>query len=103
MENCLTCKSKNTQKYPAKVAEFVRDRIGMDDDRAIGFVRCLDCNFMFFDYRMSDQEMADLYRDYRGKEYQQCRVKHEEFYTEEFNESLGKDEGEIETRKKTYK
>jgi SAM-dependent methyltransferase len=100
MQNCLICKSHNTQNYPAKIAEFVRDRIGIKDDRAIGFVRCLNCNFMFFDYRMSDQEMADLYHDYRGEEYQKCRFKYEEFYTEKFNEALGKDEDEIEARKR---
>lgn len=43
---------------------------------------CNDCGFLFLDIRFSDDELSNLYRDYRGVEYNYLREYYEPGYTE---------------------
>lgn len=42
---------------------------------------CPACGFLFLDLRFSDREMGNLYRDYRGPEYNALREHYEPGYT----------------------
>jgi hypothetical protein len=42
---------------------------------------CDDCGLLFLDIRFSENELSNLYEDYRGKEYNQLREKYEQGYT----------------------
>lgn len=43
-------------------------------------VECLACGVLFLDYRFSQRELALLYRDYRGPDYTDTRLKFEPGY-----------------------
>jgi SAM-dependent methyltransferase len=45
-------------------------------------LRCLDCEFRFYERGLSETEAANLYAHYRSEEYQRERQKDEPFYTE---------------------
>jgi len=47
--------------------------------------KCLPCDFKFFSYRFSDEQMKILYSDYRGPRYFQTRKSWEFWYTEGIN------------------
>jgi hypothetical protein len=43
-------------------------------------LECEECGVIFLDYRFSDQELASLYKDYRGAEYTALRTSFEPGY-----------------------
>ena len=45
-------------------------------------LQCSDCDFVFLDIRFSDAELANLYKDYRGDQYNDLREFYEPGYTE---------------------
>ena len=53
---------------------------------------CTDCHLLFLDMRFTDDEVARLYRGYRGNEYVALREKYEPGYTvrnQELNKQVG--------------
>jgi hypothetical protein len=50
-------------------------------------LQCSDCDFVFLDIRFSDAELANLYRDYRGDQYNDLRELYEPGYSDR-NRSL---------------
>lgn len=56
---------------------------------------CNDCGFLFLDIRFSDSELSNLYRDYRGIEYNSLRESYEPGYTKR-NDNLNAGIGYIE-------
>ena len=94
---CPICDSKKLKIFPAKLFPFILDRIKREDLK-VGLAKCCRCDFIFCDYRPSDEEMALLYHNYRDETYQKCREKYEELYTKELNDTIGKSEEEIAIR-----
>lgn len=94
---CPICDSKKLKTFPAKLFPFILDRIKRKDPE-VGLVKCRRCDFVFCGHRFSDEEMVWLYHNYRDEVYQKCREKHEELYTKEFNDAVGKSEEEIAIR-----
>ncbi len=52
---------------------------------------CNDCTFAFYDYRMTDEEINQLYTDYRDSSYQKTRERYECWYTERVNDAMNND------------
>jgi Methyltransferase domain len=54
----------------------------------VDLVQCRDCDFLFYNPRLDDEELRTLYCDYRTEEYQQMRHSSEVWYTPKFNFDL---------------
>lgn len=91
---CLLCKSSNIDVRPTVMSGFLAERVyGSDKDKmelSVNLCHCRDCEFSFFDKRLTDEEMGRLYRNYRQREYQQARQKYEVWYTEKVNNAINR-------------
>lgn len=88
---CICCLSRRLIPTPAVLMPFLAKRIfnhepveitaewGLRDLRLgmayslCNTLECGECGAIFLDYRFSDQELAALYKDYRGPEYTALR------------------------------
>lgn len=64
-------------------------------------MQCQACGLVFFEDRFTDDELAKLYKGYRGADYARTRNKHEPWYTQAVNAALGS-EAEIQGRREVY-
>lgn len=96
--SCICCGGKVLNKSPAILMPFVAKRVfdhepvmvspewGMQDLQTgmaysvCNTIQCSDCGVTFLDIRFSDNEMAALYADYRGEEYERLRIHYEPGY-----------------------
>jgi hypothetical protein len=92
---CVCCGSFNLKSSPAILMPFISHRVFgwapvvIDDSWGLRTIRnghaysicktmlCTDCGFLFLDIRFTDSELANLYRDYRGTEYNDLRESYE--------------------------
>ena len=97
---CICCEAFDLIRIPAVFSPFLADRIfgwrpveiskswGLRDiaggmaSSICNTMHCHDCGALFLDMRFDDDEMARLYRDYRGTDYVALRSKYEPGYTE---------------------
>lgn len=98
VETCVTCESDDIEASPAMWMPFISHR-AMDlpplkIDSSTGLTNipygiayalcksmmCRRCGHLFVDYRFSASEMARLYKDYRGEEYEKTRELYEPGY-----------------------
>ncbi len=100
---CVCCGSENLKNSPAVLMPFVAHRtfgwapVVIDDSWGLATIKsgyaysickslyCGDCGFLFLDIRFSDSELSNLYKDYRGEEYNALRESYEPGYTERNN------------------
>lgn len=100
INRCIICNEKKFSAYKSYIAPFIIERVNISNPKQnIKLLVCKNCKVSFFNVRFEDKEIANLYSGYRGEEYQQQRQKHEQIYTEEFNDKLGNDTLEIQNRK----
>jgi hypothetical protein len=96
---CVCCFSKDLKSSPAVLMPFVAHRtFGWEPvviDESWGLVTlksgnaysickslyCNKCGLLFLDIRFSDNELTNLYKDYRGMEYTALREAYEPGYT----------------------
>lgn len=96
---CPICTSKNIKKKPAILMPFIAKRIfdweSIKIDKELGLrtiktgnaycvcnsCLCEKCNFIYLDMRFDDEEMKNLYYNYRGEEYNMQREFFEPGYT----------------------
>lgn len=74
---CLLCNSDDVSFESTYLSRFVLSRIEgrlRNIDLPINSVRCRRCNFFCSGLRFDDSEMAKLYNDYRGYEYNKLRI-----------------------------
>jgi hypothetical protein len=86
---CPCCSSRKLRSHRARVAPFFADRIWQSGSFETKLLECRECGLFFYQIRPDDEELARLYRGYRGDEYQQQRQAHEPSYTPELNAALG--------------
>ena len=97
--HCVCCFSENLKSSPAILMPFVAHRtfgwepVTIDNTWGLSTVKngkaysickslfCDDCGLLFLDIRFSENELSNLYKDYRGKEYNLLREKYEQGYT----------------------
>lgn len=96
---CPICNSQNINSFKAGISPFLQDRIfKFRGPKNCKFLHCKDCDLYFFDVRPDANEMSLLYAGYRSDEYQIQRHRYEPLYTKDFNEKLGKNAIERESR-----
>ncbi len=92
--NCICCDSTELLHSPAILMPFISHRVFnwrpvvIDDSWGLNTIKngtaysicntlcCTNCGLIFLDYRFSDSEMSNLYKNYRDDEYVNLR----EFY-----------------------
>jgi hypothetical protein len=99
VKECIICGSKEFEHYRAMVAPFLAERIWKKKSLTVQLIRCKKCGVYFFNPRLEDYETEILYKNYRDDQYQQQRYKHEQWYTKEMNELIGKNNIELMNRK----
>lgn len=95
---CICCNGESLAASPAVLMPFVANRVfgwkpveitaewGLNDLRPgmayplCNSVQCQDCGALFMDIRFDDEELARLYRDYRGEDYSATRDRFEPGY-----------------------
>lgn len=104
MNECLICKSNHLKASKAAISPFIMEYVlensQLNTSEQILFMKCKECNFMFYNSRFDDNEMKNLYSNYRDENYQKIRQKYELSYTRKFNLALGQDPTEIRNRKR---
>jgi SAM-dependent methyltransferase len=99
VSQCVCCGSRGLRRYAAEAAPFLASRIASLQGIRIELLRCSRCEFAFFIPRLNGAQMAELYRGYRGVDYQAERQRFEPDYTPEFNALIGSGETEVRSRK----
>jgi hypothetical protein len=92
---CLICGSCDFEFVDTIISDFVMARIKKDfkpgDNYKTKLLFCNKCSFAFYDYRFTTEEICNLYKDYRGFEYQKLRERYECWYTTNVNNLLNLD------------
>ncbi len=93
--NCLLCGSSDIETKDTVVSDFVMARIcknyKIGENYKTKLCFCKDCTFAYYDYRFSDEEAYNLYKNYRDEEYQKMREYYECWYTPRINQLLNID------------
>lgn len=85
---CILCGATECEESKAHFSPFLQERQFKGKAPETKIVRCKKCGAAFSKYRPSDEEMDNLYRDYRGEEYYQVRHKHEPQYDRKWNDKM---------------
>lgn len=97
---CLCCDSDDLKIYPSIISDFISDYVLNKTSEICFLYECNNCSMRFFNQRFNDDEIIRLYQNYRNDDYFLARNNTEFWYTKTFNDSIGNDESEIESRKK---
>ena len=99
VDECVACASKQIINFKAFISPFIAERIWGNNISDINLSWCKNCDFAFYNPRLEENEARVLYKNYRDKDYQQQRYKHEPYYTSKINDLIGNNETEIANRK----
>ena len=72
----------------ALVAPFLAERIWKRRPFSVSLVKCRSCGFAFYNPRLDDADLQNLYAGYRSDEYRHMRHSTEPWYTTSFNATL---------------
>ena len=92
VSNCVICDSPISTHKRALVAPFLAERIWQKEPFRVDLVRCDSCGFIFYNPRLDDADLQNLYRNYRSDEYWKMRHSTEPWYTRSFNADLASPE-----------
>ncbi len=92
VSGCVVCGEAIRRRKRALVAPFLARRIWNRAPFCVDLVQCKDCEFLFYNPRLEDEELGRLYQDYRKEEYQRMRHASEAWYTLKFNFDLASPE-----------
>ena len=87
-DECIVCGSGEVESHSGLVAPFLAQRIWKKQAFRSSLLHCKSCDFLHFTPRLTDDEEAALYLDYRGDAYQVERHQSEPWYTSKLNASL---------------
>jgi hypothetical protein len=96
--NCVICEKPITRLKKALVAPFVAARTWNRKPFCVDLVKCESCGFMFYNPRLDDDDLRNLYRGYRSEEFQKMRFATEPWYTPSFNYEIASPESYRERR-----
>ena len=85
---CVICEGTIRILKRALVAPFVAKRTWNRAPFCVDLVKCEACGFMFYNPRLDDEDLHNLYGNYRSEEYQKMRFDSEPRYTKKFNADL---------------
>jgi hypothetical protein len=86
--SCVICDSPIQRLKRALVAPFVAQRTWNREPFCVDLVQCKACGFMFYNPRLDDDDLRNLYKGYRSEEFQTMRFETEPCYTTIFNDDL---------------
>jgi hypothetical protein len=72
----------------ALVAPFLAERIWKRKPFCVSLVKCRSCGFTFYNPRLDNADLQNLYTGYRSEEYLRMRHSTEPWYTASFNADL---------------
>lgn len=101
-DSCPSCGGDRFDERPALVAPFIAHYVLDRAPEPTAVRDCSGCGLVFFATRYTDDEIARLYKDYRGEGYLRTRHSFEPWYTARFNEDIGGPAG-MEPRKRVYR
>ena len=67
--SCVICEGEILPLKEALVAPFLAARIWQRPPFCVNLVQCKACGFMFYNPRLDDSDMNNLYHNYRSEEY----------------------------------
>lgn len=85
---CAACANDISFAMSAFFAPFLQERMFGGQYKPTMLMHCPACGMYYSQYRPTDDEMALLYKDYRGEEYQKQRQRYEPGYTVQKNANL---------------
>lgn len=85
---CVICDGPIDLLKRALVAPFLAERIWKRKPFCVNLVKCRSCGFAFYNPRLDDADLRNLYQGYRSNEYIQMRHSTEPWYTASFNADL---------------
>ena len=83
--DCVICGGGIRRLKRALVAPFVAERTWKRKPFCVDLVKCESCGFIFYNPRLDDADLRNLYLNYRSDEYQKMRYASEPWYTQRFN------------------
>ncbi len=98
-ERCVVCDSESLVRYPAVTSPFIAQIVQWPAPQHCSLVECAGCGHRFFDLRLDEAEMGQLYGNYRGKDYFAIRHHWEPWYSKAINQAIGHDQREIDSRR----
>jgi hypothetical protein len=84
----VICEGEIRRLKRALVAPFVAKRTWNRTPFCVDLVQCEACKFTFYNPRLDDNDLRNLYSNYRSEEYQLMRSSSEPWYTPKFNDDL---------------
>jgi len=96
---CPCCGSEDLRRWPAIVSPFIANHACGTGPTHANLCECNGCSFRFFDTRLTDSEVENLYAGYRGETYFEARHRHEFWYSRHVHEGIGNDPAEMVSRK----
>ena len=99
VSTCVICEQPIRRLKKALVAPFVAERTWDRKPFCVDLVGCSNCGFMFYNPRLDDNDLGNLYRGYRSEEFQKMRFATEPWYTPSFNYEIASPESYEERRK----
>lgn len=99
INECPCCGSKELQRWPGVVSPFIATYACGAKPHSCHLCECNGCSFRFFDSRLTDAEVANLYAGYRGDAYFKARHHYEFWYSRAVNDGIGSDAAGISARK----
>jgi len=85
---CVVCDGSIEPLKRALVAPFLAERIWKRKPFCVSLVKCRSCGFTFYNPRLDDADLRNLYAGYRSDEYRNMRHSTEPWYTRTFNADL---------------
>ncbi len=85
---CVICDGQIRLLKRALVAPFVARRTWNRKPFCVDLVTCTICGFIFYNPRLDEEDLRNLYRDFRSEEHQKARFATEPWYTPSFNADL---------------
>jgi hypothetical protein len=94
---CIACGADRPTREWSVVSSFFSERALLSKPEVISILKCTVCGTQYFDLVITDEQLARLYKDYRGEQYFKQRNRLEPWYTSAINSGMG---GDIEMRKR---
>jgi hypothetical protein len=92
VSKCVICDGSLGTVKKALVAPFLAERIWKREPFCVNLVKCDACSFIFYNPRLDDADLRNLYSNYRSEEYWRMRQSTEPWYTSNFNADLASPE-----------
>lgn len=99
LQSCPFCGGSLTAYFTLTSRFFSERACKTSHPRVVSLLSCSSCQSMLFNSDFTQEQMHNLYQQYRGKDYFQIRNKYEPWYTAQINDGIG-DEKEFSLRRK---